>query len=293
MNARKLRTPEPVDKPSMKGPFFKSSLFHIIIFVGTLIGIPFVAKEPLLVNPVSVELVNIADVTTTDRMAPKQNKKPENIEPPKPPEEKKPPPKQEMEKPPEIKEPEPPKPDPPKPEEKKPAEPEKVPEPPKKEEKPKPKPPEPKPEKKEEQDFESLLRDLTPDEEEAPEQTDDQSETTEAMTGNLAELSTQLSVSELDAFKHQLEPCWVIPAGAKYAEDLAVEIRVEMRRDMTVKDASVLDQGRYNRDNTFRAAADSALRALRNPRCSPLKLPPEKYNQWKVIIINFDPRNML
>ena len=77
------------------------------------------------------------------------------------------------------------------------------------------------------------------------------------------------------------------------AKDLSVEIRVQMRRDMTVDKASVLDRGRYNRDSAFRAAADSALRALRNPRCSPLKLPPEKYQQWKTIVINFDPRNML
>ena len=66
-----------------------------------------------------------------------------------------------------------------------------------------------------------------------------------------------------------------------------------MNRDGTVNKSSVLDRGRYNRDSTFRAAADSALRALRNPRCSPLKLPPEKYDQWKSIVINFDPRSML
>ena len=66
-----------------------------------------------------------------------------------------------------------------------------------------------------------------------------------------------------------------------------------MLRDGTVKNAGVLDIGRYNRDSAFRAAADSALRALRNPRCSPLKLPPEKYDQWKTIVINFDPQDML
>ena len=98
---------------------------------------------------------------------------------------------------------------------------------------------------------------------------------------------------ELDAFVYQLAPCWNVPTGVKYAEDLAVEIRVSMNRDMTVRDARVMDRGRYGRDSAFRAAADSAVRALRNPRCSPLKLPPEKYNLWKTIIINFDPSDML
>ena len=112
-------------------------------------------------------------------------------------------------------------------------------------------------------------------------------------SGQIARLADQLTISELDAFKYQLEPCWNVPAGAKFAENLAVEIRVSMNRDGTVNKSSVLDRGRYNRDSAFRAAADSALRALRNPRCSPLKLPSEKYEQWKSIVINFDPQQML
>jgi hypothetical protein len=39
--------------------------------------------------------------------------------------------------------------------------------------------------------------------------------------------------------------------------------------------------------------AESALRALRNPRCSPLALPPEKYQQWQEMIFNFNPKDML
>ena len=139
-----------------------------------------------------------------------------------------------------------------------------------------------------------MLKNLAPDAEEArPEEKTIDDVVEDTSSGQIAKLSDQLSISELDAFKYQLEPCWNIPAGAKFAEDLAVEVKVSMARDGTVKNASVLDKGRYNRDSTFRAAADSALRALRNPRCSPLKLPPEKYDQWKSILINFDPRNML
>lgn len=314
MNARKRQIQEPQDRQSMKGALVKSTLFHVAIFLATVVSIPFLAKEPVVVAPVSVELVDISDMTRTNKVAPpkKEPEKPKEIEAPKPPEKKPEPPKQVAEKPPEPKPPEPKK-EPPKEPEK---EPEKKPEPPKealappkpekkkepekKPEPPKPKPPEkkqpdPKKEEEQEEDFASLLKNLTPAENTPPEPETPEKpvEDAEPAAGQIAELSDRLSISELDAFKRQIEPCWNVPAGAEYAENLAVEVRVIMRRDMTVQDASVLDQARYNRDSAFQAAADSALRALRNPRCSPLKLPPEKYNEWKTIVINFDPREML
>ena len=43
----------------------------------------------------------------------------------------------------------------------------------------------------------------------------------------------------------------------------------------------------------FRAAADSARRALLNPRCSPLKLPLDKYAQWQIFTITFDPKDVV
>jgi hypothetical protein len=298
MNARRRTNTEPPDNQSLKGPIIKSTLFHIFIFILTVVSIPYISKEPVISTPVSVELVDISDITRTNKVAPpkKEPEKPKEIEAPKPPEQKLTPPKSEPETAPDI--PEPKVPEPPKEEEKK-TEPKKEPPPEKKKEepKPKPKPPEPKKEdpKKQEQDFDSLLKNLTPDTKEASEEKPEEKpkEDAEAPAGSLAELSDRLTISELDAFKRQIEPCWNVSAGAEYAENLAVEVRVTMNRDMTVQDASVLDTGRYNRDNAFRAAADSAVRALRNPMCQPLKLPPEKYNEWKVIIINFDPSQML
>ena len=54
-----------------------------------------------------------------------------------------------------------------------------------------------------------------------------------------------------------------------------------------------VDQARYASDQFFRAAADSAVRAVRNPQCSPLKLPQGKYDDWKSISIRFDPKDVL
>jgi hypothetical protein len=66
-----------------------------------------------------------------------------------------------------------------------------------------------------------------------------------------------------------------------------------MRADGTVEDAKIVDLSRYAADNFFRAAADSAVRAVKNPRCSPLKFPPQKYDQWKNFTLNFNPKDLL
>ncbi len=84
-----------------------------------------------------------------------------------------------------------------------------------------------------------------------------------------------------------------MPVGARNAETLVVEVLIEVNPDRTVQSAQVVDQMRLGTDPYFRAAAESALRALRNPKCSPLELPPDQYEQWKTIRFNFDPRDML
>ena len=55
----------------------------------------------------------------------------------------------------------------------------------------------------------------------------------------------------------------------------------------------IADVGRMREDPFYRAVAESALRALRNPGCSPLKLPYDQYDLWKSITLNFDPGEAL
>lgn len=100
-----------------------------------------------------------------------------------------------------------------------------------------------------------------------------------------------LSLSEIDAIRSQVAACWNVPSGAMDAENLRIEVRVFMETDGTVKKVDVLSTSRMN-DPLFRAAAESAVRALLNPRCNPLKLPINKYQEWKVFTMSFDPKEM-
>ena len=98
----------------------------------------------------------------------------------------------------------------------------------------------------------------------------------------------------VEAVRRQLEGCWSIPAGAKDAADMKVAIRIQLRQDGALSGPPrVRDQGRMERDPSFLAVAESALRALRDPRCMPLKLPFDQYGLWKEITFNFDPREAL
>ena len=101
-----------------------------------------------------------------------------------------------------------------------------------------------------------------------------------------------LTISEIDLVRQQIAGCWNLPAGAKEAEDLIIEIWVAMNPDGTVREARIQNQGRLRADGFFRAAAESALRAVLNPRCSPLKLPRDKYDLWQIMTLTFNPREM-
>lgn len=103
----------------------------------------------------------------------------------------------------------------------------------------------------------------------------------------------QLSMSEMDAVRRQLSRCWNVPGGSKDAGKLVVEVKVWMNPDRTVRRARIVDRSRMSSDAYFRAAAESARRAVLNPRCSPLKLPPDKYETWKTFTVVFDPKDMI
>lgn len=142
--------------------------------------------------------------------------------------------------------------------------------------------------------FSSVLKNLAGDEE-APPQPDSVPRDTPRQAPQLtapAPLGSQISMSEMDALRGQLAECWNVLPGAREAANLAVDIEVTVSAAKTVMDARVVDQLRYTSDTFFKAAADSALRALRSPNCTPLKLPDGKYDLWKNMTVRFDPKDM-
>jgi Protein of unknown function (DUF2939) len=101
----------------------------------------------------------------------------------------------------------------------------------------------------------------------------------------------KMTMSEIDAVRRQIERCWNVPVGVKDAKDLVVDIHVVMNRDGTVREAIVVDQARMQSDGVFRAAAESARRAIYF--CQPLSLPPAKYSLWQDMTLSFNPSEIL
>jgi hypothetical protein len=306
-----------------RGSLISSAIFHLALIVLVFVGLPqLFTPKPLEDTPIAVQLVTLAPETRATQLTktpPKPDAKPEpqvvqatpeppKPEPPKPepPKPAPPPPPPPPPKPPEPT-PEPPKPEPKLPEPKaelpKP-EPPKVepkPEPPKPKvveaPKPKAKPEPPKPDQKQlASDFDALLKNLTrqktaptPDVQPKAKQPPAQQQ---ASSQPIAPLGSQLTVSEKDLLIHQIEQCWNIPAGAKDAQNLIIDIHIDVDREGTATNVDIVDKARYAADAFFRAAADSAVRAIRNPNCRPLKLPPDKYEQWKSITLSFNPKDI-
>ncbi len=176
--------------------------------------------------------------------------------------------------------------------------------------KPKPKPETPKPpptakpeppkpdEKKLAADFDAMLKNLT-QRKTAPTPPDPKPAKTpptaqqQASSQPIAPLGSQLTVSEKDLIIQQIARCWNVPAGAKDAKDLVIDIHVALNPDGTVSDVRIVDTGRAASDPFFRAAAESALRAVKNPNCSPLKVPLDKYDEWKTMTLSFNPKDIL
>ncbi|MDB5410031.1 MAG: energy transducer TonB [Rhodospirillales bacterium] len=152
--------------------------------------------------------------------------------------------------------------------------------------------------KQQESDFSSLLKNLTkqktaPSPEDATPKSKAQPAQQQASSQPMnAPLGSQLTVSEKDLVIQQIQQCWNVPAGAKDAQNLIIDVHIDVASDRTVTNVQIVDQSRYNSDPFFRAAADSAKRAVLNPRCSPLKLPADKFDQWKSITLSFNPKDV-
>lgn len=281
----------PNDYKTSQGKTFVFSLvLHVIIIMLGVFGLPHLKKDVYVQPPISVEIAmvdaKVEDIVKVKEKPKEDVKKAPPVEKEKPVETPKqaltqtPPKEQPVEQEPQKEEAAPPPP----PKEtslKKPP-----PKKPKRIEEPKPTPikevekEEPKKEKNIDA-FASVLKNLAPDE-----------EASKPKTSQDGQVSQTITADELSAVRQQLTRCWNLLPGAQDADQLAVELRIQVFQDRVVKSVEVVDKDRYARDPFFRAAADNAVRAVRNPACSPLNLPPNKYDLWKDIIFNFDPQGM-
>jgi outer membrane biosynthesis protein TonB len=304
-----------------------SALLHVLVVVVVFVGFPelFDRKPPEM--PIAVEVVTLDE--TPQQKEPQRKPEPPKPdpkpEPPKPAKREPPPappptptPPQEALK---IPAPEPMPVEKPKPVPKPEAKPTPPPEPvpvPEAKPKPPPKPPQkaaepekkvaavepqepaPKPKRKPApppDEFQSLLKNLAKQKREADKTPEKPAAkpVQQAAQPQRSALQTRMAAASLaQSLMRQVSPCWSVPAGARDAADMNVAVRIRLNPDGTLgAPPKIEDSARMGRDASFRVLAESAVRALQHPKCTPLKLPYDQYDMWREITFVFDPREAL
>ncbi|MCC7348055.1 MAG: hypothetical protein IT538_11710 [Variibacter sp.] len=99
----------------------------------------------------------------------------------------------------------------------------------------------------------------------------------------------ELSQNEIDALRARIQQCWNPPAGQADARELTVLVRIQFKPDGSLATEPRLIS--RVAPGYQQVAAESALRAIR--RCAPYDfMPAAKYEAWKDIEVNFDPRDL-
>ena len=102
-----------------------------------------------------------------------------------------------------------------------------------------------------------------------------------------------MTEGDAETISSQIYPHWAVPSGIKDAENFVIEIKVNLKDNGEVIPSSVeiLDQQRYKSDHIFRAAADSARRAILE--ASPLSIPRDKIDMFREFIFRFNVKEAL
>jgi len=100
--------------------------------------------------------------------------------------------------------------------------------------------------------------------------------------------SIPLGMPVINQLRSHLAVCWSPSPGAAGEDAIIVDVIVHLNSKAEVKYVGIVDTSSYRSSQPFRAAADAVMRALYE--CSPLPLPLDKYEIWKELQFEFNPR---
>jgi len=110
----------------------------------------------------------------------------------------------------------------------------------------------------------------------------------QASLGAPTGFANRLSVSDIDYLRQQISRCWSPPVGVLDAVGLIVKLDLELNLDGSLARAPIVPNS--SGEPIFTIASEAAARAV--VQCQPYTLPPEKFDVWRRMIVNFDPREM-
>jgi hypothetical protein len=102
--------------------------------------------------------------------------------------------------------------------------------------------------------------------------------------------TAQLTAAERAGLADRIGECWAVDAGAPNLRDIVVELRVDVDAQGVVR--VVRPNGSLPSDPRARMVYEAARRALLDPRCNPLPLPPQRLAALRDTVFRFNPREL-
>lgn len=99
-----------------------------------------------------------------------------------------------------------------------------------------------------------------------------------------------IGISEIDMLKKHISNFWTPPIGAAGAENLIVDIFMEFNKEGYVLKAEWVNRGMNSNNSFYKAAANAAIRAVKD--AEPMPLPVSKFKEWRTLTFRFDPATM-
>lgn len=155
----------------------------------------------------------------------------------------------------------------------------------------KPKPPEKKKDQKLDVDEVAALLNKVDEEQAAPPEDTEVTGTPRRAAFDSQGTDQAQAATMLEALRARISQCWSVPAGVRDGDQLLIRLQIGFNPDGSLSSEPVLLNSSGH--PAFGAAVRSATAAIVG--CAPYSdiLPADKYDQWKSIIVNFDPSQML
>ncbi|MEM8539454.1 MAG: TonB family protein [Pseudomonadota bacterium] len=96
-----------------------------------------------------------------------------------------------------------------------------------------------------------------------------------------------LTQSEMDSLRGQIQACWSVPASAQGEEGLKVSVQFQLSQGATIE-----GKPRVTSSSGNRQLDESAVRAVARCGAQGFQLPPDKFDSWRDVVVNFDPSEM-
>jgi prolyl oligopeptidase PreP (S9A serine peptidase family) len=101
-----------------------------------------------------------------------------------------------------------------------------------------------------------------------------------------------MTSSEIGDLHRAIETKWNVGALSTEAQQVVIKVEVELSRDQKPVTITLVS-GEGGSDVAIKRAFDAARSAIFRASTAGFNLPPEKYDDWKELVMTFDPRNGL